>query len=79
VCLAGKPVVDGLEEEFEGRATVLRADYQSDVGGELAKRFDIDVVPSFIVFDASGEITLRRNGSAGVPVEQLREALEAGA
>ena len=72
-------MVDGLEEEFDGEAIVVRADYRSDAGKELAKRYDIDVVPSFIVFDSDSEIVLRRNGSAGVPVEQLREALTAGA
>jgi thioredoxin-related protein len=77
--MASKPVVDGLEEEFEGRAIVVRADYRTDAGKELARKYDIDSVPSFIVFDRESDVIFRRNGSAGVPVEQLREALTAGA
>lgn len=70
-------MVDGLEREFEGRAVVLRADLQSGAGGKLARRYDIDSVPSFVVFDGKGKVVFRRNGSAGVPVKELRRALSA--
>ena len=75
VCLAAKPVVDGLEREFEGEAFVVRVELSSGPGRELGRRYDIDTVPSFVVFDASGDIVFRRNGSAGVPVAELRKAL----
>jgi hypothetical protein len=69
-------VVDGLEREFEGRARVVRANIQSGAGRTLADRFDIEVVPSFLVFDATGDVVFRREGAAGVPVKELRRALE---
>lgn len=79
-CLRAKPVVDGLEDEYEGRAVVLRADLRSETGREVAGRYGIDVVPSFVVFDASGEVVFSENGTAGVPVAEIRGALrEAGA
>lgn len=79
VCLAAKPAVDGFEREYEGRARVLRADLQSDAGGRLAERYAIDTVPSFLVFDADGDVVDRFEGTSGAPVAELRRALrEAG-
>ena len=74
-CLAAKPVVDGLEREYEGRATVVRADIQSDPGRAVARRFDIKVVPSFVVLRPDGKVLYRNEGSGGVPVPELRRAL----
>lgn len=75
VCLAAKPVVDGLEREFEGRAFVVRVELSSAPGRELGRRYGIDTVPSFVAFDRSGEIVFRRNGAGGVPLKDLRRAL----
>jgi hypothetical protein len=75
VCLAAKPVVDGLEREFEGEAFVVRVELSSAPGRELGRRYDIDTVPSFVAFDASGDVVFRRNGSGGVPLKELRRAL----
>ncbi len=74
-CLAAKPAVDGLEREYEGRATVLRADIQTDAGRTLAARHDIDVVPSFVVLDGSGGLIYREEGTRGVPAADIRRAL----
>jgi hypothetical protein len=75
VCLAAKPVVDGLEREFEGRAYVVRVELASETGDVLGRRYDIDTVPSFVVLDSSGDVVFRRNGSGGVPLKELRRAL----
>lgn len=75
VCLAAKPVVDGLEREFEGDAFVVRVELSSGPGKELGRRYRIDTVPSFVAFDRDGDIVFRRNGSAGVPLKELRRAL----
>lgn len=68
-------VVGGLEAEYEGRAAVLRADIQSDAGGELARRFAIDSVPSFVVLDPSGDVVERLEGTTSAPIPELRRAL----
>ena len=75
VCLASKPVVDGLEREYEGKAYVVRVELSSKAGDELGRRYRIDTVPSFVVFDKSGRVVFRRNGSGGVPLKELRRAL----
>ncbi len=68
-------MVDGLEREFTGKARVVRANIQSDAGRSLSRRYDVDVVPSFLVFDADGEIVYRKVGAPGVPLDDLRRAL----
>ena len=76
VCLASKPVVDGFERESEDRAIVLRANLQSDAGRELAQRYDIATVPSFVVLHHTpDDPVLRLEGTRGVPLSDLRRAL----
>jgi hypothetical protein len=75
VCLASKPVVDGLEREFEGKAFVIRVELSSAPGKELGRRYDIDTVPSFVAFDETGRVVFRRNGAGGVPLKELRRVL----
>lgn len=77
VCLSGKPVVDGLENEFAGRAHVLRVDLLSDTGRELAGRYGVDFVPAFVIFDTSGR---RTQVVGGIAPGKIRTALtQAGA
>lgn len=57
----------------------MRVNFRSDAGRDLGRRFGIDVVPSFVVFDASGEVIARHEGTRGVPVAALRRELRAGA
>jgi len=78
ICLAARPVVDGLRREFAGRALVLRVNYQTGVGHTLGRRYGVDVVPSFVVFDASGRVVARHVGTARVPTAALRRELERG-
>jgi hypothetical protein len=75
VCLAAKPVVDGLKEDFAGKAYVVRVELSSKTGRILGPRYRIDTVPGFVVFDRSGRIVFRRNGAGGVPTKELRRAL----
>lgn len=68
-------MVDGLERELEGRASVLRANLQSDAGRVVAARYEITTVPGFVVLDPRGEVVLRVNGARGVPVADVRRAV----
>ena len=58
-----KPVVDGLERELEGRARVLRLSVTDDVGGNLALRYGVRAVPTFVLLDGAGEVALVRAGT----------------
>ncbi len=53
-CLAVKPVVDRLETTSSGSLIVRRVDIQNDEGQKLAKEYDIEFTPTFVLFDAAG-------------------------
>ncbi len=76
-CLAAKPVVDGLEDEVGDRALFLRTKLTGGVGEALAARYDITGVPSFLAFDRTGKLVLKKTGK--VPTAELRRILTAPA
>lgn len=51
-----KPVVDRLERDLEGTAQVLKLSAWSSVGKELGARYGVRGVPTFLLFDGSGEM-----------------------
>jgi thioredoxin-related protein len=57
-----KPVVDGLARTLEGQAQVLRLSVTDDVGGELAMRYGVRGVPTFVLLDGAGEAVLKQVG-----------------
>jgi len=62
-----KPIVDGLEKDLRGQATVLRIDLLSGIGRDAARLYDVKVVPTTLLFDGNGNVILRETGmpSAG--------------
>ena len=70
-----KPVVDGLEREVEGRAQVLRLNVMDGVGGQLAARYGVRGVPTFVLLDGDGQLVLTQ---VGMPKrEEILAAVEA--
>ena len=57
-----KPIVDGLERELEGQAQVVRLSALSTIGQEMARRYDVRGVPTFLIFDRQGELIGRQVG-----------------
>jgi thioredoxin-related protein len=57
-----KPVVDGLEREMEGQAQVLRLNVTDGVGGQLAARYNVRGVPTFVLLDGDGQLVLAQVG-----------------
>ncbi len=57
-----KPVVDGIEQDLEGQAQVLRLAVMDDVGGELAMRYGVRGVPTLVVLNGAGEVVLKQTG-----------------
>ena len=47
---------------MEGRAVVLRLDATDDLGGELAMRYGVRAVPTFVLLDGTGAPVLRQSG-----------------
>jgi thioredoxin-related protein len=52
-----KPVVDRLEKDLAGQAEVLRLSAWSAVGRQLSARYGVRGVPTFLLFDGSGQLT----------------------
>lgn len=54
--------MDGLEQDLEGRARVLRLSVMDDVGEELALRYNVRGVPTFVLLDGAGRVVLTQVG-----------------
>ena len=54
--------MDGLARTLEGQAQVLRLSVMDDVGGELAMRYGVRGVPTFVLLDGAGEAVLKQVG-----------------
>ena len=61
-------MVDGLERELEGRVQVLRLNVLSPVGRAAARAYAVRAVPTFALFDASGEMVYYQMGFPGKAV-----------
>jgi thioredoxin-related protein len=68
-----KPVVDGLENELGGQIDIIRVNIQEPVGRELAKSYDFQYTPTFILFDSSGNELWREVG--GLDVKRVRDSI----
>jgi len=51
-----KPVVDRLERDLEGEAQVLRLSAWGSVGHQLASRYGVRGIPTFLLFDGTGRL-----------------------
>jgi thiol-disulfide isomerase/thioredoxin len=54
VGMAMRPALDRLERELAERLRVLRVDVADPIGADLANRYGVKVVPTFILFNANG-------------------------
>jgi thioredoxin 1 len=70
-CKMLTPIIEGLAEEFSGRAKVVKVNV--DDNQQLASRFNIRGIPTVLVFKG-GEVTSTLVGLQ--PKEQLTQALE---
>jgi len=54
--------VDGLERDLEGKASIIRLDIGARPGRELASRYLVRALPTFLVFDGKGNVVYRQFG-----------------
>lgn len=52
------PIVDGLEEEFEGRVAVSRLDAAVPENARLQTQYGVRGHPSFVLLDGDGRVVL---------------------
>ena len=60
--MATKPVVDGLEKQLgQKRLRIVRIDVGTKEGHKIAGRVGLDMVPTFVGYDPSGNERWRIN------------------
>jgi thioredoxin-like negative regulator of GroEL len=59
-----KPIVDGLESDLKGHASVLRLNILDSVGMNAARRFGVRAVPAFFVVNGQGHVV---DAQMGIP------------
>ncbi|MBN1658788.1 MAG: thioredoxin family protein [Anaerolineae bacterium] len=69
-----KPVVDRLERDLAGEMRVLRLSVLSGVGRQLAGRYSVRGVPTFLLFDRAGEMVHYQVGR--LDVDQIKVEIE---
>ena len=58
-------MVDGLERQWRDLLKVAHLDIADASAGPLLNRYDVRVVPTFLLLDGQGEVVWRQNG--GIP------------
>jgi hypothetical protein len=71
--MAAKPIVDGIEEEHQGRLSVFRINVQDEEFRPLLERFNFQFTPTFILLDSAGQVIWRKVGS--ISAGSVRRAL----
>jgi len=71
--MAIRPVVDGIEREWQGRLSVIRLDIQEASGRTLSRELGAMYTPTFILFDGQGREVFRSVGR--LDPSELRQAL----
>lgn len=54
--------MDGLERELEEQARVVRLSVLSQTGRDVARRYGVMGMPTFLVFDGQGDLIGRDGG-----------------
>ena len=55
VCMAAKPVMDGMEKELGRHVRFVRVDVASSTGKKIGMSVGLDLVPAFIGYDGAGK------------------------
>ena len=61
-CFVAKPIVNGIEKDLEGRAKVVRLNFLSKLGREVARAYGVTAIPAMIVFDGGGRLHFSHQG-----------------
>lgn len=71
--MAAKPIVDGIENEFQDRLKVIRLNVQNPESQPFMSQYNFQYTPTFILLDQMGREHWRSVGS--ISVEDLRRTL----
>lgn len=70
-----KPDVDRLEKKLKGKVKVVRLNIADELGKQLKSRFNVGIVPGFVLVNTEGKQILKRTGK--VPsLEKIVEVVD---
>lgn len=58
-----KPIVDGIESQYQDELVVLRVDVTTSAGRAVGRDFGFQYTPTFLFFDENGHEMWRSVGS----------------
>lgn len=73
-CTQMKPVVDKLENELGDELRVIRVNAQEEAGRTLAPVYMFEYTPTFLLFDAQGNVLMRQTGD--LDTERVKALIE---
>jgi thioredoxin-related protein len=62
-CVASKPIVDGIEKDYQGILRVVRLDARNSENRELAQSIGVQMTPTYVLFDAKANEIYRSSGT----------------
>lgn len=54
--MAAKPVVDGIERQYQGELSVIHLNIQDAASQPLMQRYGFEFTPTFILLGTSGQL-----------------------
>ncbi|MCH2311283.1 MAG: hypothetical protein MK362_02190 [SAR202 cluster bacterium] len=57
-----KPDVDRLEKKLKGKVQVIRLNIANEFGKQLKSKFNVRIVPGFVLVNTEGKEILKRTG-----------------
>jgi thiol-disulfide isomerase/thioredoxin len=57
-------VVDGLERELHGKVRFIKVNIADESGAEVASKYGVSRLPTFIMLDSQGRVIYRKSGGS---------------
>ena len=72
-----KPIVDGLENDLNGKADVIRLNAMTTIGRQAAAHFGARGLPTLVLVDGNGQVVLTQVGiiRSGPVLEQVEQLI----
>lgn len=66
-CVISKPIVNGIEQDYQDRLRVVHLDARDADNRAVAAQIGVQMTPTYVVFDAHGTEVWRSMGTVNRP------------
>jgi len=66
-CVLSKPIVNGIEQDYQDRLRVVHLDARDANNREIAAQIGVQMTPTYVLFDAQGSEVWRSMGVVNRP------------